>query len=116
MWDCLKEKNIFSVSPLTLSVGGERDVGQDMEDKGRAYVLEEIGKSGFPLLSEPVLTQNVRSRMDLYRQGAGGKSIKAFVNVGGSWANMGTDSSVLRVKPGLNRIEELPPLEKRGLP
>jgi poly-gamma-glutamate system protein len=115
MWNCFEAKNVFSDPPLALSVGGERDVGADMTDEDRTYVLEEIRKSGYPLLSEPDLRQNVRSRMDLYRQRAGGKRIKAFVNVGGSWANMGTDSAVLRVKPGLNRITELPPPEARGM-
>ncbi|MFC2165724.1 poly-gamma-glutamate system protein [Acidobacteriota bacterium] len=115
MWRCLQAQNIFSVSPLAISIGGERDVGEDMDTEGRAHVLEEIRKSRFPLLSEPDLVRNIQSRMDLYRQGANGKEIKAFVNIGGSWANMGVDSSVLRVKPGLNRITELPSLETRGM-
>jgi poly-gamma-glutamate system protein len=115
MWNCLAAKNIFSVRPLAVSVGGEGDVGEDMEEEGRALVLEEIRKSGIPLISEPDLVQNVQSRMDLYRSGARDKEIKAFINVGGSWANMGIDSSVLRVKPGFNRITELPPADKRGM-
>jgi poly-gamma-glutamate system protein len=115
MWSCLVENNIFSVPPLALTLGGERDVGQDMAQEGRNYLLEEIRESGYPLLSQLDLVQNVLSRMDLYRKGAGGKAIKAFINVGGSWANMGTDSSVLRVKPGLNRITEFPALETRGM-
>ena len=115
MWRCLQAHHVFSVPPLAMSTGGERDVGEDMDAEGHALVLEEIRKSGFLLLSEPNLVQNVRLRMDLYRQGAGGKDIKAFVNVGGSWANMGIDSSVLRVKPGLNKLTELPPFETRGM-
>jgi len=115
MWRCLNTHSIFSVPPLAISIGGERDVGEDMDKQGRALVLEEIRKSGFPLLSEPNLVRNVQSRMEIYRQGANGKEIKAFINIGGSWANMGTDSSVLRVKPGLNRIVELPALETRGM-
>jgi poly-gamma-glutamate system protein len=115
MWRCLETQNIFSVPTLAVSIGGEKDMGEDMDEEGRTHVLEEIRKSRFLLLSEPDLVQNVRSRMDLYRQEAEGKEIKAFVNVGGSWANMGIDSSVLRIKPGLNRISELPPLETRGM-
>lgn len=115
MWRCLEAQIVYSVPPLAISIGGERDVGEDMDKEGRALVLEEIRKSGFPLISEPDLVNNVRLRMDLYRRGAGEKKIKAFVNVGGGWANMGIDSSVLRVKPGLNRITELPSFEKRGM-
>jgi poly-gamma-glutamate system protein len=115
MFNCLVAQNIFSVQPLAVSVGGEKDVGEDMDEKGRLHLLEEIGNHGFLLLSEPDLVQNVRQRMELLRQGAKGKDIKAFVNVGGSWANMGIDSSILRVKPGFNRISELPSPETRGM-
>ncbi len=115
MWSCFEAQNAFSVPPLAVSIGGERDVGEGMDDGGRALVLEEIRKSGLLFLSEPDLIRNVRSRMELYRQGAGEKDIKAFVNVGGSWANMGIDSSVLRVKPGVNRISDLSSLETRGM-
>jgi poly-gamma-glutamate system protein len=115
MWRCLEAQNVFSVPPLAISIGGERDAGEDMDEEGRTYLLDEIKESGFSLLSEQDLAHNVQLRMDLYRQGAGGKDIKAFVNVGGSWANMGVDSSVLRVKPGLNKLTELPSLETRGM-
>jgi len=113
--DCLAEHNVLPVRPIAVTLGGERDTGEDMDERGRTLLLEEIRKSAISFLSEPDLIENVRLRMNLYKQSAGGRKIKAFVNVGGSWANMGTDSSVLHLKPGLNEIKSLPALENRGM-
>ena len=41
--------------------------------------------------------------------------ISAFINTGGSFANMGTNALVLKVKPGLNKKLALPPIEERGV-
>ena len=115
MSDCLAEHGAISMQPIVVTLGGERDTGEDMDERGRTLLLEEIRKSGILFLSEPDLMENVRLRMNIYKQEAGERPIKAFVNVGGSWANMGTDSSILRLKPGLNKIGSLPALENRGM-
>ena len=53
--------------------------------------------------------------MALFEKAAQEKDIKVFINIGGSWSNMGLDSMVLHLKPGLNRIEKFPPPERRGV-
>ena len=53
--------------------------------------------------------------MAVFDRAAGGSTIKAFVNVGGSWVNMGTDADVLKLSPGLNRDMAVPPAERRGV-
>ncbi|MBN1224451.1 MAG: poly-gamma-glutamate system protein [Candidatus Aminicenantes bacterium] len=115
MWACLSGHGVFSVNPIAVSLGGDRDSGEDMEESGRALLQEDIRKSGIPFLSEPDLASNVRLRMDLYRKNASGKKIMAFINIGGSWANIGTDSSILHLKPGLNRTGVFPSLKRRGV-
>ncbi len=115
MWQCLEKKGLFDRPPLALSLGGEGDTGEDMDEAGRHLLWEDIRGSGLPFLNEPGLIQNVRARMALFEKAAGGKDIKAFINIGGSWSNMGTDSMVLHVKPGFNRIEKFPPPERRGV-
>lgn len=115
MWQCLEKSGLFSQPPLALSLGGEGDTGKDMEEGGRRLLWEDIRGSGLPFLDEPDLARNVALRMDIYKDAAKGKKIKAFVNIGGSWSNMGSDSMVLGLKPGLNRIDRLPPPERRGV-
>ena len=40
---------------------------------------------------------------------------KAFVNIGGSWSNLGIDSSILHLRPGLGKITRFPSEEKQGV-
>jgi len=115
MQDCLSKSGIFDFQPVALSLGGEGDTGEDMSPEGRAFLTEEIETSGIPFIQEPDLGRNVKARIQLFEKSAGSKRIKAFINIGGSWANMGLDSSVLELKPGLARIRRLPPREKRGV-
>jgi poly-gamma-glutamate system protein len=115
MWQCLENSGLFTQPPLALSLGGEGDTGKDMEGSGRQLLWEDILESGFSFLHEPDLVRNVTSRMEIYKKATRGKKIKAFINIGGSWSNMGGDSMVLGVKPGLNRIDKFPPPERRGV-
>lgn len=113
--DCLLKAGIFDFQPTALSLGGEKDNGEDMSPEGRSFLLEEIKRSGFLFIDESDLRENVAQRMRLYEKRAGANKIKAFINIGGSWANMGTDAEVLKLKPGIVKIRKLPPVEKRGV-
>lgn len=115
MWQCLEKSGLFSHPPIALSLGGEGDTGEDMDKKGRQLLGEDIRTSGLYFLNEPDLAQNVAKRMVLFEKAAQEKKIKVFINIGGSWSNMGLDAMVLQVKPGLNRIEKLPSPERRGV-
>ena len=115
MLNCLLKSGIFSFQPIALSLGGEKDKGEDMSPEGRSFLLDEMNKSGFLFIDEPDLRSNVEARMRLYEKSAGANKIKAFINIGGSWANMGTDAEVLKLEPGLVKIRKLPPLGNRGI-
>ena len=115
MEDCLRGKGLFDVRPIARAIGGDEDVGRDMSPEGRALLAGRIRSGGVPFLEEPDLERNVARRMALYRDSAGPRTIKAFVNIGGSWANLGTDAEVLKVEPGLARGIGVPPPSRRGV-
>jgi poly-gamma-glutamate system protein len=115
MEDCLRAAGVLDISPLARAVGGDEDVGQDMSPEGRALLESRIRESGVPFLEEPSLERNVASRMELYGEAAGTRPIKAFVNIGGSWANIGTNSEVLKLRPGLASGVLVPPPAERGV-
>ncbi|RPJ01274.1 MAG: poly-gamma-glutamate system protein [Candidatus Aminicenantes bacterium] len=112
---CLNEKGLIDVRPIARAIGGEEDIGRDMSPEGRSLLAARIRDGGAPFLEEPDLERNVARRMALYRESAGARPIKAFINIGGSWANLGTDSAVLKVEPGLSRRVPLPPPDRRGV-
>lgn len=115
MEDCLRGRGLIDVQPVARAVGGDEDIGRDMSPEGRALLAGRIRAGRAPFLEEPDLERNVARRMALYREAAGSRPIKAFVNVGGSWANLGTDPEVLKVEPGLARRIAVPPPARRGV-
>lgn len=113
--NCLLEARVVDADPVALSLGGEGDEGKDMSPEGRSLLIEAAKKSHINFLDEPDLEKNVRDRLRLFGVTAGENKIKAFVNIGGGYANMGTDSEILHVNPGLAVFRKLPPPEKRGV-
>jgi poly-gamma-glutamate system protein len=115
MENCLRAAGDLDVRPAARAVGGDEDVGRDMSPEGRALLESRIRESGIPFIDEPDLERNVASRIQIYREGAGTRPIKAFVNIGGSWANMGTNAEVLKLRPGLADDVFVPPPGERGV-
>ncbi|OGD28023.1 MAG: hypothetical protein A2Y56_10330 [Candidatus Aminicenantes bacterium RBG_13_63_10] len=115
MMDCLNAARILDVRPVAVSAGGDADSGRDIDPETRAMLLERLSRRGDVFLDEPSLENNVAARLRLYEQAAGDGGIRAFINIGGSWANLGTDSRVLEVKPGLARVGSIPPRPRRGV-
>lgn len=115
MWACLKEREIFYVDPVAVSLGGEGDIGGGMEADGVELLKYAAEKSGLPFIYEPDLKENVAQRMQLYRQASAGQGIRVFVNIGGGIANIGTDYEILKLRPGLVTPAHIPPPERRGV-
>ena len=113
--DCLRRAGVLDVRPVALAVGGEIDNGSDMSEEGRLLLAEKIRRTGIYFLQKPDLAANVRKRLSLYEENAAPAAVKAFINVGGSWANMGTDSTILNLRPGLTEVTDVPPEGKRGV-
>ncbi len=113
--DCLDRGPGPKGRVVALAVGGDEDRGGELSPAGRRLLEDRIRRSGLPVVEEPDLERNVGRRVLLYQDGAAGRRIGAFVNIGGSWANIGTNASVLRVAPGLARIAEIPPVGSRGV-
>jgi poly-gamma-glutamate system protein len=115
MQNCLLNAGIFEAKPIAISLGGAGDEGQDMSPEGRSLLINEIRKSGIFFLHESDLKKNVEARMHLYEEKAGESKIKAFINIGGSWPNMGEDPEILKLRPGLAKINKFPSPERRGV-
>jgi len=115
MFECLRRDGLFDVRPLAVSLGGEKDIAEEMPSDMVIQLVKDIEDSGIPFIREPELEANVRNKMQIYEAGAGERGIRCFINIGGNWSNLGTDSEILNLKPGLTRIRKIPPREKRGI-
>ncbi len=111
----LERADLAPGPPLLVTPGGGEDIGGGLEPEDRAGLLRRVRSSGIPSLEEPDLRRNVAQRMVVYERAAGPGGIGAFVNAGGSWANLGTSPLALALRPGLNTRVALPPEEERGV-
>jgi poly-gamma-glutamate system protein len=112
---CLVRSHLLSARPVGLSLGGDGDMGKEMSPEGRDLLLRLGRETGLPFLAEPNLEKNVRERLRIFETAVGEAGIQAFINIGGSYANMGTDSEILKVGPGLAAFSEIPSVERRGV-
>jgi len=115
MEGCLRDGGLIGFPPIARTVGGDEDVGRDMDPFGRSLLASHIRAGGAFFLEAPDLERNVALRMETYRKSAGARPIKAFINIGGSWANIGTNAEVLKLRPGLARRVFIPPPAERGV-
>ena len=109
LYQLLQREVGFSVAGEAISLGGGDDVGGGIEDETRRSLIARIEASGFHFIQEPDLRRNVATRMELYGTPA------AFINIGGSDANLGASPMILELEPGLNESLVLPPEAQRGM-
>ncbi|RIK78490.1 poly-gamma-glutamate system protein [candidate division KSB1 bacterium] len=115
IYQLLLREGVFTIQLAAISLGGEKDIGQDFKPEIKERLLKQIQASGIPCIYEPDLPKNVAARMKIYQGNSSKGRIAAFVNVGGNYADLGTSALVLEVKPGLNRTVTLPTKSERGV-
>jgi poly-gamma-glutamate system protein len=98
----LVDKQIFGFRSVAASRGGIDDRGFGMSKEGRALLDAGIARNGMPLIDPKSLADSIEQRMQIYDEQSGGRSFKAYINVGGSTASVGTHVGKKQFTPGLN--------------
>ncbi len=115
IYELLLRDGVIAFPPAAVSLGGERDIAAELEEDARQRLIRQIEKSGVTFIHEPDLQQNVTRRMRIYQESSGSARISAFINIGGSYANLGTSELALALKPGLNTRVGIPAKPERGV-
>lgn len=115
IYQLLLREGVFTIQLAAISLGGDKDIGQDFKPDIKERLFKQIQSSGIPFIYEPDLKKNVAARMKIYQGNSSAGRISAFVNIGGNYADLGTSALVLEVKPGLNRNVSLPAKPERGV-
>jgi hypothetical protein len=116
----LREEGLFAITSIARSIGGHQDRGLGLDEDGLRLVKASIERNGLqpfrleqavPITAENTMTltdleadfmANVDDRMELYKDKAEGKPIKAYVNVGGGMISTGKNIGKLMFRPGTN--------------
>ncbi len=108
IYEGLRRKSDLNPPAAAVSLGGAKDLGSDFEPDIREKLIEKIRTSGIPFLHESDLRKNVDRRMSIYFGTSSTRRIAAFVNIGGSFADLGSDPLILKLEPGVNKSIIIP--------
>lgn len=111
----LLREGIVAIQPAAVSLGGERDIGEGFGSDIKERLIQQIQLSGIPFIHESDLRKNVSTRMKIYEGSSSDSRISAFINIGGSYANLGISGLALKLKPGLNKKMSIPVKKDRGV-
>ncbi|MEO0459547.1 MAG: poly-gamma-glutamate system protein [Myxococcota bacterium] len=98
----LIEAGVIKTRSRAVTLGGKDDNGAGLPRAGVRMLRAAARRNPVPLLQTRSLSKSIRARLQLYRKEAGPKGLKAFVNVGGGKASIGTLDNKRRFQPGLN--------------
>lgn len=98
----LFDKKIFRFRSVAASRGGIEDRGLGMSQEGRTLIDAGIARTEVEFLDAASLAQGIDLRMKVIDEKAAGNPIKAYINVGGGTASVGTHVGKKQFKPGLN--------------
>lgn len=111
----LVNRGIFSRGSVAASMGGSGDQAKLNPEEGRKAILEAIRRNGLQLIQEQDIDDSVARRMRIYEQKAEAAPIKAFINVGGGTASLGTTANSNLFAPGLNQKVDASRFYRRGV-
>jgi poly-gamma-glutamate system protein len=99
----LNDRGLLHTRSIAASLGGSNDRGRGLSPKGRDLLKDAVERCSIPLIHEPTLDEAILKRVELYDRASGAREIKAYVNLGGSSASIGTRIGGSLIMPGVNR-------------
>jgi poly-gamma-glutamate system protein len=96
------DKNLFRFRAPAASRGGIDDRGFGMPEQGQALLDAAIERHGLRKVDAESLAEAIELRMRVYDELAQQKPIRAYLNVGGGSASVGTYIGKKQLKPGVN--------------
>jgi len=102
----LIDAGIFKYKSVAASIGGGLDKGRGLSPEGRKLIEDAIKRSEATFINEEFLEKSISKRINIYKNYKKNSSIKAFINVGGGIASLGSTENAQFIPTGL--IEALP--------
>ncbi len=122
----LKSAGMLHIDYTYASIGGNKDIGMSMSEKGVTLVLDAIERNGLKVLSEGTLEGNIKKRLQIIYDQTGGDDPDLYVNIGGGIASTGSKANKNALRSGYHKnikISSLPDkqgmiyeMAKRGVP
>lgn len=111
----LYDAKIFKFRSIASSIGGGLDRGRGLSPKGRRLIVDAINRNKVEFINEEYLENSIEKRMNIYQKESGGKPIKAFINVGGGIASLGSTENGQFISSGLSNSLVMKNFPRRGV-
>jgi poly-gamma-glutamate system protein len=108
----LFESKIISYRSVAASMGGGTDNGRGLSYKGRMLLLDAIKRNNVELIfsgnldnileAGGSLRKNIDKRLEIFDNNSRGLSFKAYVNIGGGLASLGSSQNGKLIPAGVN--------------
>ena len=115
MESLLFQKEAFHHRSFAASLGGGADLGNGLSPKGRQLIREAVERNGLRLIQTSSLEGNIAQRMAIYDSLRAEKALKAFINVGGGLASLGSSQNARLVPPGLTKRLGMRDFPRKGV-
>lgn len=99
----LRERRVFTIKSVAASRGGIEDRAKGVAEADLEVLDETIATNEVRRLRVKSYADSVEKRMATYDLEAGSATIKAYINVGGGTASVGTRVGKRLFRPGLNQ-------------
>ena len=99
----LQKADILKLTYQYASIGGNQDIGMSLSNKGRELIKQAIERNHLKLLNKDDLLLNIKERMRIIDHDRGNNPIKAFINIGGGIASLGSNANKKKLKAGLSK-------------
>ena len=104
MEKALNDAGIFHCQSIAASCGGGNDLGRGLSPQGRDMIKDAILRNDIPLIHEKYLEQSIDKRMEFYHENANNKPVKAYINIGGGIASLGSAINGKIIPPGVTEF------------
>ena len=111
----LYQAGIFKYKSLAASIGGGLDRGRGLNPEGRQLIIDAIERNKIEFIDEEHLENSIQKRMEIYNQHRKKNAIKAFINVGGGIASLGSTENVKFIPTGLSVTLPMMNYPRRGV-
>lgn len=111
----LFKAGIFKNRSVAASIGGGLDRGRGLSPDGRQLISDAINRNKIKFINEDHLESSIERRMDIYNKERMNEKIKAFINVGGGIASIGSVENGKFIPTGLSKSLPMKNYPVRGV-
>ncbi|MCP4631470.1 MAG: poly-gamma-glutamate system protein [candidate division Zixibacteria bacterium] len=102
MEELLFDEGLIGFRSMAASIGGGSDNGRGLSPEGRNLIVDAIERNDVRLIKSSSLEENIETRMTILKEFIGNKRYKAYVNIGGGLASLGSSQNGRLIPYGLN--------------